>query len=182
MVGSRPAQPTIAAITHSASPVAASTSASAPGRGPAAAAVEQRSKLGQAAPRRRRPRAWRRSPARPSASSRTFDWAVSATTSNRSGERCDQVERRLADRAGRAEDGDPALHARPPSARSAVSTATGSKSVEAVEHAAVAGQQIARILDPGAALHPAFEQVAGLRRDREQAAPAPDKRGLRPAI
>ena len=61
----------------------------------------------------------------------------------------DDVERAGADRAGRAEDADALHHAarsQPSSASTARRPATRQQRVDAIEHAAVAGQQL--LLDP----------------------------------
>ena len=68
----------------------------------------------------------------------------------------DEVERRRADRAGRAEDCDLACHASPTSCASGGKHSHRDQPVEPVEHAAMAGQPCSRILDPGPALHASF--------------------------
>ena len=62
-------------------------------------------------------------------------------------------------------------HVSPDSCASAVSDSHRHQPVEPVEHAAVARKPGSAILDPGPPLHPAFEQVAALRRDARRAAP-----------
>ena len=80
----------------------------------------------------------------------------------------DQVERRLADRAGGAEDGD--LVSRQPSQlRRERQHRDRNQAIEPIEDAAMARSRC-RILDPGAALHPAFEQVAAPARLQQAAA------------
>ncbi len=88
----------------------------------------------------------------------------------------DDVDGRAADRAGRAEQHDPALltqgHTNKPSATvGAAHNAEqrdeqrgGDEAVEPVHDAAMAGDELAGILDAEAALDRGFEEIAGLRR------------------
>ena len=94
--------------------------------------------------------------------------AVTATTSNASGERSTRSRVERADRPGRAEDRERAAHAQPRHLQRGGQHRHRHQPVEPVEQPAVAGQPVAAVLDPGAALHPAFEQVAALRGDGEQ--------------
>ena len=82
----------------------------------------------------------------------------------------DQVERRLADRAGRAEDCDLARHVSPSQLRRGGKHSNRHQPVEPVEHAAVARQPGAESLTPARRFIAAFEQVARLRRRGENGA------------
>ena len=77
----------------------------------------------------------------------------------------DHVQRDGADRAGGAEHGDLLHRLSPSQASCRVRTpAGGEDAVDAVQHAAVAGDQVARVLGADVALEQALEQVADHRK------------------
>ena len=73
------------------------------------------------------------------------------------------------------------VHASPAAAPATVRTATGNETIEPVEHAAMPGQPVPGVLHARLPLHPAFEQVAGLRRNGEERSRAINS-GLEAAI
>ena len=169
------------------SPAAASIERLAPAAASAAAAGQRVARARPAGSRRRSPPAWRRSagPRRPAPSTSRARRSARRPRTGR-GLRSIRSSVERADRAGRAEDRDacagviasPASisrrgqRARPrtsPSSRSSTPPWPGS--------------QVAAVLDPGAALQPAFEQVAGLRGAARTAPPSQqqDRRQARTA-
>ena len=89
--------------------------------------------------------------------------------------RVDDGERALADRAGRAEDGDAASSRANRRRRQVVDGRGEQPAVDAIEDAAVAGDQVRRVLHAGAALEQRLEQIADdaeQRRARRRAARA----------
>ena len=104
------------------------------------------------------------------ASPATSVCAVSASTAKRSRLALDQVERRSADRSGRAEDGHGwswAGHSAPSAASRPTKLATGTTPSSRSSTPPCPGTSAA-VLHPRLALEPAFKQVADLRQHRHR--------------
>ena len=173
IVGSSPAQPTIAAIVQSAPIAAASTQRLRAGRCLDAGAGQRVSQRGKAAFVGRPPRSL--ALVRIAAAASSVDVAIGGQRqrpAKRSGSRStrssvelptEPVAPRMVTRLHPISRYSSAAHDQQRGDRR-----DRHQPVEPVEHAAMAGQQVAAVLHAGAALEPAFEQIAALREHREQ--------------
>ena len=157
--------------------VASASSASAPPTSSVPPAGPGRPRRTRRPARRRRVGVAR--PGRPAAPA--FEPVARATTWNASGWRGQHVDRLAPDRAGRAEQGDPARPSLPCPAASAEEGKDIQRDdrrreherIDPVEHPAVARDERPRILGPGRPLDDRFGEVAGLGRQARSAARGP---------